>query len=409
MRSRSCGNWSPSNYGGGGGSGARMPLWSALARSLNTVATELSFAVGRDKVIEMTKRLGIEGVKKTCSMALGDGGITVLEHTGGFATFANAGKLARPYGILDITTSKGDLALFARTRRAAAAASRSPPRRGRNEHDAQSRRDAKAPPEPPNLDFTNVAGKTGTSTGPKDVWFVGFTGKYVAGVWLGNDDNHPMRAGVTGGHQAAPVWHDLMTVAHTDMNIPTIPGLAPHPRQIEEQQRLAEVKAAQVAAGIDTEASEAAAKSEKLMPEKTREALKTLTAALRKASGGGDVTPATPASMTSPSSQPPQSPPATIEYPGGAGRHAETGARAHSRQSRSPRDALRYVEGRPFDTGHSTVAGAAGSPRPSSRQRAAIGGARAWRRSRSGAMSLLRTRTWPAAWLAYCCAPSVSP
>ena len=90
------------------------------------------------------------------------------------------------------------------------------------------------------LDFTTVAGKTGTSTGPKDVWFMGFTGKYVAGVWLGNDDNHPMRAGVTGGHQAAPVWHDLMTVAHTDMNIPTIPGLAPHPRQIEEQQRLAE-------------------------------------------------------------------------------------------------------------------------------------------------------------------------
>ena len=113
--SRSCGNWSPSNYGGGGGSGARLPLWMALAKSLNTVATELSFAVGRDKVIEMTKRLGIEGVKKTCSMALGDGGITVLEHTGGFATFANDGKLARPYGILDMTTSRGDL-LYSRER-----------------------------------------------------------------------------------------------------------------------------------------------------------------------------------------------------------------------------------------------------------------------------------------------------
>jgi penicillin-binding protein 1A len=313
--SRSCGNWSPSNYGGGGGSGARMPLWSALARSLNTVATELSFAVGRDKVIEMTKRLGIEGVKKTCSMALGDGGITVLEHTGGFATFANAGKLARPYGILDITTSRGDL-LYSRER------DEPPPRQVLSRHVAEemntmlNRVVTEGTAGAAQLDFTNVAGKTGTSTGPKDVWFVGFTGKYVAGVWLGNDDNHPMRAGVTGGHQAAPVWHDLMTVAHTDMNIPTIPGLAPHPRQIEEQQRLAEVKAAQVAAGIDTEASEAAAKSEKLMPEKTREALKTLTAALRKASGGGDVTPATPALMTSPSSQPPQSPPARSNTPG---------------------------------------------------------------------------------------------
>ena len=312
--SRSCGNWSPSNYGGGGGSGARMPLWSALARSLNTVATELSFAVGRDKVIEMTKRLGIEGVKKTCSMALGDGGITVLEHTGGFATFANAGKLARPYGILDITTSRGDL-LYSRER------DEPPPRQVLSRHVAEemntmlNRVVTEGTAGAAQLDFTNVAGKTGTSTGPKDVWFVGFTGKYVAGVWLGNDDNHPMRAGVTGGHQAAPVWHDLMTVAHTDMNIPTIPGLAPHPRQIEEQQRLAEVKAAQVAAGIDTEASEAAAKSEKLMPEKTREALKTLTAALRKASGG-DVTPATPALMTSPSTQPPQSPPARSNTPG---------------------------------------------------------------------------------------------
>ena len=114
-------------------SGARMPLWMALARSLNTVAAELSFAVGRDKVIEMTKRLGIEGVKKTCSMALGDGGITVLEHTGGFATFANGGKLSKPYGILDITTSKGDLALLPRTRRAAGAAGRAAARRRRNE------------------------------------------------------------------------------------------------------------------------------------------------------------------------------------------------------------------------------------------------------------------------------------
>ena len=163
------------------------------------------------------------------------------------------------------------------------------------------------------MDFTTVAGKTGTSTGPKDVWFIGFTGKYVAGVWLGNDDNHPMRTGVTGGHQAAPVWHDLMTVAHTDMNIPTIPGLAPHPRQIEEQQRLAELKAAQVAAGVDTSATEAAAKSEKLMPDKTRETLKTLVAALRKASGAGD---ARPAAITSPTSPSPQAPSKTPELPG---------------------------------------------------------------------------------------------
>ncbi len=107
--SRSCGNWHPSNYGGGGGSGASMPLWEALARSLNTVAAELSFAVGRDKVIAMTRRLGITGIRKSCSMALGDYGISPLQHAGGVATFANDGKLAKPYAILDLVSSKGDL------------------------------------------------------------------------------------------------------------------------------------------------------------------------------------------------------------------------------------------------------------------------------------------------------------
>jgi len=296
--SRSCGNWSPSNYGGGGGSGGRLPLWQALAKSLNTVATELSFAVGREKVIEMTKRLGIEGVKKTCSMALGDGGITVLEHTGGFATFANGGKRAKPYGILDITTSKGDL-LYSRERDeppAEQVVSR-PVAEGMNTMLYRVVNEGTGGMA--NLDFTNVAGKTGTSTGPKDAWFMGFTGKYVAGVWIGNDDNHAMRMGVTGGHQAAPVWHDLMTVAHADMNIPTIPGLQPHPRQIEEQQRLAAIKAAQVAAGLEPATKDETGKPEAIMSEKTRAVLKSLTTALRKAEGGpGD--PATPPPSNAP-------------------------------------------------------------------------------------------------------------
>ena len=301
--SRSCGHWSPSNYGGRGGSGIRLPLWQALARSLNTVATELSFVVGRDKVIEMTKRLGIEGVKKTCSMALGDGGLTVLEHTAGFATFANDGKSARPYGILDITTSKGDL-LYSRER------DEPPPKQVVSKKVAEemnvmlNRVVTEGTAGRANLDFTNVAGKTGTSTGPKDAWFIGFTGKYVCGVWVGNDDNRPMRAGVTGGHQAAPIWHDLMTVAHTDMNIPTIPGLAPHPRQVEEQQRLAALKAAQIAAGLEPAASKSADSKGGIMPDKTRAALKTLVSALRKAEGAPEepvTEPAPPHGKTEPS------------------------------------------------------------------------------------------------------------
>jgi penicillin-binding protein 1A len=327
--SRSCGNWSPSNYGGGGGSGGRLPLWQALAKSLNTVATELSFAVGREKVIEMTKRLGIEGVKKTCSMALGDGGITVLEHTGGFATFANGGKRAKPYGILDITTSKGDL-LYSRERDEPPAEQIVSRQVAEGMNTMLYRVVNDGTGGMANLDFTNVAGKTGTSTGPKDAWFMGFTGKYVAGVWIGNDDNHAMRMGVTGGHQAAPVWHDLMTVAHTDMNIPTIPGLQPHPRQIEEQQRLAAIKAAQVAAGLEPATKTETGKPEVIMSDKTRAVLKSLTTALRKAEGGpGD--PATPAP-----SDAPQDPPKDNKTPERADRRATLFESLSGEQAVSP-------------------------------------------------------------------------
>ncbi|NJO33017.1 MAG: penicillin-binding protein, partial [Rhodospirillales bacterium] len=71
----SCGNWSPKNYDGGSGGGGSMPAGVAFAKSLNTVAVDLSLKYERDRVVEMTRRLGGRGVKKTCSMALGDTGM----------------------------------------------------------------------------------------------------------------------------------------------------------------------------------------------------------------------------------------------------------------------------------------------------------------------------------------------
>ncbi len=285
--SRSCGKWSPQNYGGGYGSGARMPMWLAMAKSYNTVAAETSFAVGREKVLDMTKRLGVAGVTKSCSMALGDGGVTLIDHIGGVATFANGGKLARAYGILDITTSKGDL-LYSRERDEPPAKQIVSRKVAEQINEMMQKVVTDGTGQKAALPFTNVVGKTGTSTGPKDAWFVGFTGKYVGGVWLGNDDNRPMRGGqggVTGGQYAAPLWSAFMTVAHTDMNIPDIPGVERHPVQIAELQRLADVRAAEVAAGISQPSAENAPRAQSIMSDKTRSALKSLAVALRKAGG----------------------------------------------------------------------------------------------------------------------------
>ncbi len=287
--SRSCGRWHPRNYSGGHGSGARLPLWLALAKSLNTTAAELSFAVGREKVIEMTQRLGIRGIKKTCSMALGDTGITPLEHVGGVATFANGGKLALPYAILEIYTANGEL-VYSRERDEPPAPQVVSREVAEQMNQMLHKVVTEGTGQRAQLEFTHVAGKTGTSTGPKDVWFVGFTGKYVGGVWIGRDDNRPMTNGTTGGQMAAPIWQQFMSVAHTDMNIPTIPGLSPHPVQVAEQQRIAATQRNQVVA-----TEQRPSRSQSLMSEKTRKALERIVQSLRVATGAagdGDKPPA---------------------------------------------------------------------------------------------------------------------
>jgi len=326
----SCGNWSPKNYSGGI-SGARVTLGEALARSLNTVAVYLSLNVGRQKVVDMTRRLGIKGITPSCSMALGDHGITPMEHTGGIGTFANDGKLVKPYGILEIFTSKGDL-LYSRERD-------EPPAPQVIAHKVVEQMNqmmqlvvTEGTGKAAALDFTHVVGKTGTSSSYKDAWFIGFTGKYVASIWFGNDDNHAMSE-VTGGHGPAPAWHSFMSVIHTSMNIPTIPGLQPHPVQIQEQQRLAELQRSDPL-NAPANGADGPKKSASLLPEQTRETLKKLSVTLRKAAENPDaaivqaVQPAAPAppSPAGPTTPPAAAPPTPAPSPSGRRAEQKSGA-----------------------------------------------------------------------------------
>ncbi len=290
-RSRSCGRWSPKNYNGSYGSGRRIPLQYALAKSLNTTAVELSLSLGRDKVLEMVKRLGVSGVRKTCSMALGDGGVTVLEHTGGYATFANDGKLAKPYGILELVNSRGEL-IYSHQRDEPPAPQVVEPRVAEDLNKMLYQVVNAGTGGRARLDFTNAVGKTGTSSSYRDAWFMGFTGKYVTGVWLGNDDFRPTGR-VTGGSLPAQTWQAYMSVAHTDMNIPTIPGLQPHPTQIAEMERLAYLRKTDPNYQAQANANSQTAS---LLPVATKKALKALATALRKANGkeASDDAPADP-------------------------------------------------------------------------------------------------------------------
>ncbi|MGE0765045.1 MAG: transglycosylase domain-containing protein [Hyphomicrobiaceae bacterium] len=277
----SCGNWSPKNYDGSSGGRGAIPMGVAFAKSLNTTAVDLSLKYDRENVIKLTRRLGVEGVKKTCSMALGDGGVTVLEHTGAYATFANGGKLAKPYAVLELMNSRGEV-IYSREQEEPPA-----PQVMKRQHaeymnqmmhmvvtDGTGKR--------AQLDFTQVAGKTGTSSSYRDAWFMGFTGDYVAGVWIGNDDFRPMDR-VTGGAIPASAWHTFMQAAHVNMNIKQIPGIPLHPTQVAERARIEELKrtqpqlAQELAAGLRGK--------DRLMSQKLKDALRKVARSLRTAGG----------------------------------------------------------------------------------------------------------------------------
>jgi penicillin-binding protein 1A len=297
-----CGNWTPRNYSGGGGSGRAMPAIDAFKVSLNVPAVDLSLRIGRDKLVEITQRLGVEGVKRTCSMALGDTGIIPLQHTAAYATFANGGKLTRPYAILELYNSKGDL-IYSHERDEPEAPQVISRKVVENMNIMMKAVVDEGTAKRAALDFTYAVGKTGTSSSYRDAWFLGFTGALVTGVWVGYDDFRPMMwngQGVTGGSLPATIWHSFMSVAHANIkNIPQIPGLPLHPNQIAEQQRLAELKRSDPGLA-SAQIAQSTQKKTSIMPDQTRELLKRLAEAMRRANGQE----ASPASVAPGSSTP---------------------------------------------------------------------------------------------------------
>jgi penicillin-binding protein 1A len=72
----------------------------------------------------------------------------------------------------------------------------------------------------------DLAGKTGTTSDYRDAWFVGFTGGFVAAVWVGRDDNTPMKR-ITGGAAPAEIWRNFMTPSLPRLQAQAIPGGQP--------------------------------------------------------------------------------------------------------------------------------------------------------------------------------------
>ena len=213
------GNWTPQNYT------QRylgpISLQTAVAQSVNTVAARLADEVGRDNVSRAAHRLGITSrIGLDPSMALGAVEVSPLEMAQAYAPFSNGGQLATAYGIERIRTRDGRVLYEHREEQRTSVVS-NPPLSQMNQMlrtVLTSGTGSRA-----RVGGYDVAGKTGTTSNYKDAWFVGYTGGFVAAVWVGKDDNTAMRR-VTGGGIPADIWKGFMTAALPRLQVRTIPA-----------------------------------------------------------------------------------------------------------------------------------------------------------------------------------------
>lgn len=208
--------WSPKNYSGG--YAGALPMRDAMARSLNTVAVRLALEVGVDRVAALAKDMGVATpLRADLTLALGSSEVTVLDQARGYATLARLGRNVEAVFIDRLLSV--DQALLARAGEPLRVEGRSlaplpggPGRqvlpRGvayemvdmlRGVVTAGTARRASVP----GLDR---AGKTGTTNGYMDAWFVGFTPRYTVAIWLGTDRTISLGEGETGGKAVLPAW-----------------------------------------------------------------------------------------------------------------------------------------------------------------------------------------------------------
>ena len=205
----SIGDWQPENidkkYHG------EVSLREALAKSYNLATINLAQSLSSSSIIKIAKKAGITTpIQNSPSLALGTSEVKVIDMAVAYSAIANGGFATWPYAIKEIYSRDGyqlymremteadrifdEDAVEGMTKMLEAVVSQGTGRKAR-------------------LPFF-AAGKTGTSQDYRDAWFVGFTDKYIAAVWVGNDDNSPMR-NVGGSSLPAEIWRKVMLAAHS--------------------------------------------------------------------------------------------------------------------------------------------------------------------------------------------------
>jgi len=217
------GGWTPENYekeymG-------PVPLVTAFALSLNTVAIRVAHEIGGQHVIEVAQRLGVRSpLHNYDSLALGAQEVTLMEMTQAYGSMANAGYNLEAHGITRIKRAESDEVMWSwrPVQHQQVIADRQ-----RHLMDFMMQRVVQAGTGTrAQIPGRDIGAKTGTGNDYRDAWFIGFVPGFVGGVWVGNDNFTSMKR-VVGGSLPAEIWRRYMTVALR--NVPTHPLDMPSP------------------------------------------------------------------------------------------------------------------------------------------------------------------------------------
>ena len=210
----------PKNYGDGGDKGPQS-FRNALRNSYNTAAAQILMTyVGVSRSVEYLHLMGIPDKNINADpfgLALGSSGITPVQMAVAFGTIANKGVYQQPLSFSRIVDSNGNVVV--------------------DMHQQQDRHQVFKPSTAylvvdmlkeavqsgtgtkAKISSQVVAGKTGTNSDSKGVFFAGMTGWYSASVWIGHDNYKALSSKATGGNAAAPLWQSFMEKIHKAKNL----------------------------------------------------------------------------------------------------------------------------------------------------------------------------------------------
>jgi penicillin-binding protein 1A len=232
------GTWTPRNADGSHGTGEKMTIRAAMAQSVNSITAQMIQRVTPQNVVEFARRLGVKSpLDPVHAICLGTSDVSLFELVAAYSAFVNTGIYTEPYYITRIEDKNGNvIENFVPKRKQAldeqtaykmvymlqGAVQESGGTSLGLSHDVKT--------------DNEIGGKTGTTQGASDGWYVGVTHNLVTGVWVGGDERSirfPNWSFGAGTKSARPIWDKYMVKVYRNPKTGYPKGMFKRPSKLD--------------------------------------------------------------------------------------------------------------------------------------------------------------------------------